>query len=130
MFTDTLIASVPSYFRQNKCAQVFGMRNGWTRAFPLRSKGDAHQGLSTMFAEDGVPAEMVMNGAKDQLMGEFRKKCREASCYVKQTEPHSPWSNHAETSIKELKKAVARCLVATKAPIKLWDHCLEFRAFV
>jgi len=130
VFTDTMMSSVTSHHRKNKCAQIFGMRNGWTRAFPMQSKSDAHEGLSLLFARDGVPNIMIMDNAKEQTMAEFRKKAREADCHVRQTEPHSPWSNYAESAIRELKKGVARTMIATKAPKKLWDHCLEFEAYI
>ena len=63
-------------------------------------------------------------------MGDFRRKCREADCYVKQTEPYTPWSNAAEGVIRELKKGVARKMIETKAPKRLWDDCLELEAYI
>jgi hypothetical protein len=41
-------------------------------------------------------------------MGEFRKKCRDAGTHVHQTEPYSPWQDHAELAIRELKKKKTR----------------------
>lgn len=46
---------------------------------------------------------MVMDGAKAQVMGEFRRKLREAGMHCKQTEPISPWMNACEGEIRELK---------------------------
>ena len=130
MFTDTMFASTPSHHRLNKCAQVFGMPNGWTRAYPMKTRAEAHHALGTLFAEEGVPNQMVMDGANEQIMGEFRRKCREADCHIRQIEPHSPWSNHAKVSIRELKMGVARMMIQNNTPLKLWDHCLEFQAHI
>lgn len=61
------------------------------------------QRLSLLLQHDGVPSTMVMDGAKEQLQGEFHCKfhckCHEANCHVKQIEPHSPWQNAVEGAI-------------------------------
>ena len=49
-------------------------------------------------------------------MGEFRYKLRDASCHLKQTEPHLPWQNAAELTLRELKKGDGRKMVKTGAP--------------
>ncbi|KAI2506945.1 hypothetical protein MHU86_7441 [Fragilaria crotonensis] len=77
-----------------------------------------------------VPNVMVMDGAREQTMGLFRKKCREVGTRVRQTEPHTPWSNAAEAAIRELKKGVGRQMVRSGAPKRLWDDCLEREAYV
>ena len=41
-------------------------------------------------------------GAREQTMSEFWKKSQEAGVHVKQTEPHTPWSNAAKSAIREL----------------------------
>ncbi|KAI2505177.1 Reverse transcriptase (RNA-dependent DNA polymerase) [Fragilaria crotonensis] len=74
-----------------------------------------------------TPSSWTERGADD---GEFRRKCREVGVHVKQTEPHSPWSNSAEAAIRELKKGVGRQMVRSKAPKRFWDDCLEREAYV
>jgi hypothetical protein len=71
VYTDTMKASTVSWFRQNKYAQVFCTRFGWTRVYPMRSKAEAHEGLTMMFQRDGVPLSIIMDGSKEQTMGEF-----------------------------------------------------------
>ena len=73
---------------------------------------------------------MVVDGAKAQVLGEFRKKCREADCRLRQTEPYSAFSNAAEGAIRELKKATGRALTASQCPKRLWDDCLELQSFI
>jgi len=109
---------------------VFCSSNGWTRAFLMKSKSEAHEALSLLFARDGVPAMMIMDGAREQAMGDFRRKCREVGTHVRLTEPHTPWSNAAEGAIRELKKGLARKMVRKKSPKKLWDDCLELEAYI
>jgi hypothetical protein len=101
-FTDTMFSNSKS--RQgNKAAQVFCTANRWTRYFPMAKEKDEHEALSLLFCRDGVSNGMVMDGAKAQIQGGFRKKLCEAGCHIKQTEPHTPKSNAAEGSIRELK---------------------------
>jgi hypothetical protein len=71
MYTDTLDAKTVVSKRGNKYAPIFATRFGWYRAFPLKAKAEAHFGLSTLFARDGVPNVMVMDGAKEQIQGDF-----------------------------------------------------------
>ncbi|KAI2510528.1 Reverse transcriptase (RNA-dependent DNA polymerase) [Fragilaria crotonensis] len=87
-FTDTLISNTVSR-RNNKYAQIFATSDGWCRAYPMSKKSMAHEGLSLLFQREGVPNTIIMDGAREQTMGLFRKKCREVSVHVKQTEPHS-----------------------------------------
>lgn len=56
-----------------------------TRVHPMAKKSNAHDGLSLMFARDGVPNCLIMDNSKEQTLGEFRKKAREADCWIKQT---------------------------------------------
>ena len=70
-FTDTLQASVPSWFRQNRYCQVYGTQFGWCRAYPMKTKGDAHNTLTLLKKEVGIFEKMVTDGAKEQLLGDF-----------------------------------------------------------
>eukprot|EP00804_Cyclotella_cryptica_P003812 CCRYP_018937-RA/>CCRYP_018937-RA protein AED:0.24 eAED:0.24 QI:0/0/0/1/0.66/0.5/4/0/462 len=63
-------------------------------------------------------------------MGEFAWKCKEAHCYLRSTEPYSPWSNSTESEIRELKKGAAGKLTRTGAPQRLWCFALEYKSYV
>jgi hypothetical protein len=131
MHADTLDAKTVESMRANKHAQIFATRFEWCRAFPIKAKSEAHhEAVSTRFTRDGAPDVMVMDGAGEQTLGNFRKKCREASCNTKQTEPHSPWMNAAEKGVRELKKASAQKMLKKHSPKRLWDDCLEFQTYV
>jgi hypothetical protein len=101
-FTDTLVAGMPSK-QGNKYAQAYCTSFGWTRTHPMKRKGEAHETLSLLFHRDGVPPVMIMDGSKEQTLGDFRLKLRKADCLQRQTEPYSPWMNAAEGCIRELK---------------------------
>ncbi len=89
----------------------------------MKSKGEAHEALSLLFQQEGVPPSMVMDGSKEQNLGKFHWKLVDAHCQLKQTEPYSPWQNVAEREIKELKKGLGRKMLASSAPRRLWDDC-------
>ena len=82
----------------------------------MAKKLQANEGLSLLLQREGAPNTMIMDGAKEQVMGMFRRKCREAGVHVKQTERYTQWSNAAESAIRELKKGVERQMVQSKAP--------------
>ena len=89
LFSDKLIAG-SVYKRGNKYAQVYGASFGWTQDLPMAKKGDAHETLYLLFRRDGVPPEMIMDGSKEQTLGNFNNKLKEANFHLKQTDPYSP----------------------------------------
>jgi hypothetical protein len=91
-FTDTMFFSTKSIVR-NKAVKVWCSANGWKRAFPMKKENEAHEALSLLFHIDGVPNMMVMDGSKDQVQGDFRRKLRDMGCHIKQTEHYTAWSN-------------------------------------
>ena len=68
----------------------------------MRMKSQAHDALSIFLKNEGVPPVMVMDGSKEQLLGEFCRKRKEANCHQSQIEPYSPWMNACETQIREI----------------------------
>jgi hypothetical protein len=88
MYTDTMYSTIISR-QQNKATQIFTTDFGFVRAFPMKLESEAHEALSLLFHRDGVPNVMVMDGAKAQVEGDFRRKLRDAGCHIKQTEPHT-----------------------------------------
>jgi hypothetical protein len=85
----------------------------------MAKEKDVHHALSLIFHRDGVPNVMVMDGTNAQIQGDFRRKLRETGCHIKQTEPHTPKSNAAEGSIREMKRGVGREMVRSGAPKRL-----------
>jgi hypothetical protein len=73
---------------------------------------------------------MIVDNAKEMKLEEFAWKCKEAHCYVRSTEPHSPWSNSTEREIRELKKGAARKLMWSGAPQLLWCFALEYKSYI
>ena len=71
-----------------------------------------------------------MDGSKEQNVGKFHQKLKDACCYKRQTEPYYPWSNAAEGTIREFNKGSYLNIINTGTPKCLWDHSLELEALI
>jgi hypothetical protein len=129
MYTDTMYSTILSR-QMNKTAQIFTTDFGFVRAFPMKKEKEAHEALCLLFHRDGVPNVMVVDGAKSQVEGEFRRKLRDAGCHIKQTEPHTQSSNMCEGAVREFKKGVGRQMLRSGCPKRLWDDCIIREAYV
>jgi hypothetical protein len=98
----------------------------------MKLKSDAHNSLSLLFQcdGDGVPPKMIMDGSKEQTLGRFKKKCQDAVCHIKQTEPYSSWQNAAESAIRKLKKAADQKMVRAGAHKPFWVDAIKLEAYV
>ncbi len=56
----------------------------------MKKKSEAHEALSLLAQKDGVPPVIIMDGAKEQTMGEFCWKVQEMGVHIQQTEPFLP----------------------------------------
>jgi hypothetical protein len=73
MFTDTMYSTILSR-QHKKSVQVFCTDFGFVRALPMNFESEAHEALSLLFHRYGVPTVMVIDVAKVQTEGEFRRK--------------------------------------------------------
>ena len=98
-FGGTLIVDT-TLNRGNKYAEFFETDFVWTRAFPMKNNSEAHESLSLIFQIDGVSPWMIYDRSKYQADVDFVCNCKEYGCYLKQTEPYSPWQNSTKGGIK------------------------------
>ncbi len=96
----------------------------------MQKKSEAVNGLRQVFQEAGVPHTVIVDNAKEEFLGEFRRVVSEAGSKLRSIEPYSPWQNSAEGAIRELKKATARAQAKSNSPKALWDHCIELQAHI
>ena len=85
----------------------------------MKKKGYTHGTPPLLFKRDGVPPEMIVGGAKEQILGKFNKKLKEANFHLIQKEPDSPWYNAVQGTIRETKKGSSRNIICTGSPKKL-----------
>ena len=51
----------------------------------MAKKGDIHDTLSLIFKRDGVPPGMIVESAKENILGKFNKKLKEGNFHLIQT---------------------------------------------
>jgi hypothetical protein len=129
MFTEKMYSTTPSR-QHNKSAQIFCTDFGFVRAFPTKKESEAHEALSLIFHRYGVTNVRVMDGAKVQVEGQFRRKLRDAGCHIKQTEPHTQSSNMGEGRVRDLKRGVGRQMLRSGCPKRFWDDCIIRETYV
>jgi hypothetical protein len=88
-YIDTAKAKFKSA-RQFLYAQIWTNEYGYDRFHPLKLKCDTHQSLTTFANEDGVPKQVVTDGAKELTMSEWDKTCKKLHIYQSATLPYSP----------------------------------------
>ena len=71
---------------------------------------------------------MIMDGSREQNLGDFARKIRDSGCNRKQIEPNSPRMNFCEGEIRELKRGLTRKNLKRNISKKLWNHCLELES--
>ena len=96
----------------------------------MAKKMDSHATLHLLFQRDGVTPKNIVVGSKEQTLGDFKRKVVEAGCYLRQTEPESPWKVATEGIICERKRGSGRKITKIKSPKVLWDNCLELEAYI
>ena len=96
----------------------------------MKWKSEAPKVLSLLFQQDRVPPTVICHNVKEMVIGELNRKLKEALCYLKQTEPFTPWSNAAKREVKEQKKGSGRKLIKSGTPKILWDNCFELESYI
>jgi hypothetical protein len=86
----------------------------------MNKEADAHEVLYLLAHRDGVPEVMIMDGAKAQVQGEFRKKVRECGIHEKQMKPYAPTSNAAEVGVRKMRCGVGQDQLISNSPKVLW----------
>ena len=61
---------------QNRYIQFYSHRNTWYKAYTIRRKSNACETLLLFFVHGAVPNTMIMDGAKEQIMGEFKHRVK------------------------------------------------------
>ena len=92
--------------RGHKCAQVFTNGSGYDLFYPMKKESDASEALNEFIWLVGVPKELISDGAQAETQGEFGKVKKEYWIQQRITEPHSPWQNRAESTIREIKRGI------------------------
>ena len=94
----------------------------------MSTKIHAHHSSKKLFKNDGVPSKIVMDGAREQIMGKLKEARQDATFQVQQLEYNTPWANRAEGAVRENKRAARRAMKNLACPARLWDYCAKLQA--
>jgi hypothetical protein len=115
-YSDTLFSKVKS-LRGHMAGQVFTNGRGSDYFYPFKSKGQAGSlGLMSFIHDAGIPQTIVTDNAQEEVYGDFKAICRRFHIKQEQTVPYSPWSNLAESAIRELKVGIRKAMRRSHAP--------------
>ena len=93
MFTD-------AYFSSIKCAQIWTNNIEWIRIDPMSTKIHTNHSAKKMFKKNAVPSKIVMDGAREQIMGKFKEACQDETVQVQQLEYNTPWAKRSEGEVR------------------------------
>ena len=88
LYTDTMKASTPLH-KKDLYAQVFCTNFRWSRAFLMKIKSKAVYMIDLLFHRDGMPTKLIMDGSKEQTLGQSRKSAnKQVSIWSRQRPTH------------------------------------------
>jgi len=132
VFMDTMFASTKSSksIRGFTSCQVFATEFGHVYTVLMQNKSGKNVALALKkyFKDIGVPEKLICDQAREQVRGDARILCNDASCTVVELEKNTPSANRAERTIKILKDETKNDIFRSNCPMILWDYALERRA--
>jgi hypothetical protein len=128
MYSDTMFSRVKS-ISGNTCAQVF-CNHSYVKVIPMSSKANAGDALQTFVQDVGIPVELVVDSAAEQVgpNSVFSKNVHRYDIKVHRTEPYTPRQNHAEQTIGELRRRWRSLMAPNNVTSRLWDYALVYEA--
>ena len=109
------------------CAQFFVTDFGWCKLKPMKLRSELPLVLKSVFKEEGVPENIICDGAPDQFSGEAARLCQLVDCTIQQLERGTPWSNRAEGHVGIVKSEILLDLKKSNCPMVLWCYAAERR---
>ena len=125
MASDTMDPRCVGMHGETHC-QVFGNKQMFCEAYPIKSKGDCDLALKKFITDYGAPDTMVTDGSREQTSrgSKWQAILRKNNITGVVTQPHRPNQNPAETVIRELRKRWYRNIFRTNCPRALWNFGL------
>ena len=126
--SDTMDPRCQSLHGDYRYTQVYGNRQMFCEAYPIKSKSESDVGasLKRFITEYGAPEEMITDGSKEQTgkNAQFQAILRKNRVRSTVTNTYSPKQNPAESVIRELRKRWYRAVFKTNCPKCLWNYGL------
>jgi hypothetical protein len=119
MYTDTFFKDKTSAMG-NTCAPLFVTAEGFVAVKPMKTKSDAHVILEHVCRKYGVPKVLVIDRAKEELLGEWGHVVKQNLIPQSTSEPYSGWQNRCEDEIREVRKHFQR-VMSTHSGTSHWN---------
>ena len=104
MSTDTMYAGCQSIY-QDKYLQVFGNKDFFEEAYPIKTNKDNYKGLDKFVKEYGAPDKTIYDGAGEQFgrKTEFQQVMRKYEIKRHAAKPNQSNQNPVEGCIREIR---------------------------
>jgi len=110
----------------NKYCQIYASVHQWCKAFPMKSKSDAHLTQDKLFRSVGFPVAIIPDYALELTQGKFLRNAQRAQVQILPVEPYMHNLNLAETCIREVLRLYHRFMTLRGIPKVLWDRCFVY----
>lgn len=125
LYTDTYHGPCTS-LDGNKYCQIYSSIHQWCRAYPMKSKGEAHLTQDKLFRAVGFPTAIIPDNALELTQGQFLRNAQKAQVQILPVEPYMHNLNFAETCIREVLRLYHRFMTLRGVPKVLWDRCFVY----
>ena len=128
-FPDTMMSKVRS-MRGYTCAQIYGNKFGFIKAYPMDSHDKQSVGdtLSLMIQDTGVMQKLHTDNAPE-MMGRktpFFAKARKEGIDLTIIEPLRPDENYGEVLARKAKIRSGKLMIRRNVPLRLWCYAMEY----
>ena len=128
-YTDTMIAKIRS-IRGHTCAQIYGNKFGYIKAYPLNKHDKQNLGdsLSLIIQDVGVMQKLHTDNAPEMVGRKtpFFARARKEGIDLTTIEPLRPDENYGEILVKKAKITSSKIMVRRNVPLRLWCYALEY----
>ena len=128
-YTDTMMSKVRSV-RGYSCAQIYGNKFGYMKAYPMERHDKQRVGdsLTLMIQDTGVMQKLHTDNAPDMVGRKtpFFTRARKEGIDLTTIAPLRPDENYGEILVKMAKQLSSKLMVERNVPLRLWCYALEY----
>ena len=128
-YTDTMMSKIKS-IRGFSCAQIYGNKFGYIKAYPIENKDKQSVGdtLTMIIQDTGVMAKLHTDNAPEMIGRQtpFFKRARKEGIDLTTIEPLRPDENYAEILVRKAKALSGKLMIRKNVPLRLWCYALEY----
>ena len=111
---------------------IYCNKLGFKKFFPCSSEIQEKTGASLRYFIEiiGLPTSIYSDNHNNFKEGLFKNILRKFGLWSSLTEPHYPWQNRAEYSIREVKTQACQLMQQTQNTIRPWSFFYEYSVYI